>query len=59
MVGTAQYRDEEIAWVLEMVVERKSIQETKDSYLSRFGKILNDNQIRYIKNKYGKDPKYK
>ena len=59
MVGAAQYLDGEIQYVLEMVVEKRKVPEIKARFEARFGKTLNNNQVRYIKNKYGKDPRFK
>ncbi|KAK5992783.1 hypothetical protein PT974_06199 [Cladobotryum mycophilum] len=58
MVGSAQYRDEEIGWVLNAVVARKNQEYIQHNFEELFGRPLNHNQIRYIKNKYGKDPKF-
>lgn len=59
MVGAAQYRDEEIDWVLTAVVNKKKQSYIQERFKHKFGRELNHNQIRYIKNKYGKDPKFK
>lgn len=59
MVGAAQYLDEEIDWVLSAVVGKKKQSYIQTHFKDKFGRSLNHNQIRYIKNKYGKDPRFK
>lgn len=59
MVGAAQYLDEEIDWVLSAVVGKKKQSYIQTNFKDKFGRSLNHNQIRYIKNKYGKDPRFK
>lgn len=59
MVGAAQYQDNEIEWVLSAVVTKKKQSYIQEHFKERFGRELNHNQIRYIKNKYGKDPRFK
>ncbi|PTB68885.1 hypothetical protein BBK36DRAFT_1157125 [Trichoderma citrinoviride] len=59
MVGAAQYLDDEIDWVLSAVVGKKKQSYIQTHFHERFGRHLNHNQIRYIKNKYGKDPRFK
>ncbi|KAK4059230.1 hypothetical protein Trihar35433_11117 [Trichoderma harzianum] len=58
MVGAAQYLDEEIDWVLSAVVGKKKQSYIQTNFKDKFGRSLNHNQIRYIKNKYGKDPRF-
>ncbi|EHK25278.1 uncharacterized protein TRIVIDRAFT_219054 [Trichoderma virens Gv29-8] len=58
MVGAAQYLDEEIDWVLSAVVGKKKQSYIQTHFKDKFGRSLNHNQIRYIKNKYGKDPRF-
>jgi hypothetical protein len=59
MVGAAQYQDKEIDWVLSAVVSKKKQSYIQTHFKEKFGRVLNHNQIRYIKNKYGKDPRFK
>lgn len=59
MVGAAQYQDNEIEWVLSAVVTKKKQSYIQAHFKEKFGRELNHNQIRYIKNKYGKDPRFK
>lgn len=59
MVGAAQYQDKEIDWVLSAVVSKKKQSYIQTHFKEKFGRALNHNQIRYIKNKYGKDPRFK
>ncbi|KAH0492569.1 hypothetical protein TgHK011_007517 [Trichoderma gracile] len=59
MVGAAQYLDDEIDWVLSAVVGKKKQSYIQTHFHEKFGRHLNHNQIRYIKNKYGKDPRFK
>ncbi|KAK1254994.1 hypothetical protein MKX08_008989 [Trichoderma sp. CBMAI-0020] len=58
MVGAAQYQDNEIEWVLSAVVTKKKQSYIQTHFKEKFGRELNHNQIRYIKNKYGKDPRF-
>ncbi|KAH8129799.1 hypothetical protein LI328DRAFT_162359 [Trichoderma asperelloides] len=58
MVGAAQYQDKEIDWVLSAVVSKKKQSYIQTHFKEKFGRALNHNQIRYIKNKYGKDPRF-
>ncbi|KAM0516315.1 hypothetical protein ACHAPE_005462 [Trichoderma viride] len=58
MVGSAQYQDNEIEWVLSAVVTKKKQLYIQTQFREKFGRALNHNQIRYIKNKYGKDPRF-
>ncbi|RFU74604.1 hypothetical protein TARUN_7650 [Trichoderma arundinaceum] len=58
MVGAAQYQDDEIGWVLSAVVGKKKQSYIQIHFKEKFGRSLNHNQIRYIKNKYGKDPRF-
>ncbi|KAL7943209.1 hypothetical protein V8C42DRAFT_359338 [Trichoderma barbatum] len=58
MVGAAQYLDDEIGWVLSAVVDKKKQSYIQTHFKDKFGRSLNHNQIRYIKNKYGKDPRF-
>ncbi|UKZ90763.1 uncharacterized protein TrAFT101_005761 [Trichoderma asperellum] len=58
MVGAAQYQDKEIDWVLSAVVSKKKQSYIQAHFKEKFGRALNHNQIRYIKNKYGKDPRF-
>lgn len=59
MVGSAQYTDKEINWVLTAVVNKHKVAYIQVNFELEFGRPLNNNQVRYIKNKYGKDPRFK
>lgn len=58
MAGVTQYTDEEIRFVLYAIVTKVKQAKFKEDYETRFGKKLGNNQIRYIKNKYGRDARY-
>jgi hypothetical protein len=59
MVGEPRYVPEEIYWILEKVLAKVKPDVMSEGYEARFGKDLTPTQIRYVKNKYGKDPDYK
>jgi hypothetical protein len=58
MAGVSQYTKAEIRWILAQLVRKKAKDDIKEGFESRFGKSLGDNQLRYIKNKYGRDPEF-
>ncbi|KND91340.1 hypothetical protein TOPH_04042 [Tolypocladium ophioglossoides CBS 100239] len=59
MVGSATYSDEEITWVLERVLAKAKPADIQVGFGSRFGRELIGSQVRYLKNKYGRDPRFK
>ena len=59
MVGEPKYSPDEIFWVLDKVIQKSKPDATRGGFKTMFNKDLTDNQIRYIKNKYGKDPAFK
>ncbi|POR32742.1 Uncharacterized protein TPAR_07046 [Tolypocladium paradoxum] len=58
MVGSATYSDEEITWVLERVLARARAADIQVGFEGRFGRKLIGTQVRYLKNKYGRDPRF-
>ncbi|KAF7562994.1 hypothetical protein G7046_g1167 [Stylonectria norvegica] len=58
MVGQNVYQEEEIKFILALFIAGKEGPTITDEYDAKFGKRLTPNQLRYVKNKYGKDPKY-
>lgn len=59
MVGEPKYVPAEIYWILAEVLKKTKPDMIMSGYLELFRKTLNPTQIRYVKNKYGKDPDYK
>jgi TPP-dependent 2-oxoacid decarboxylase len=58
MAGVSSYAPKEIEFVLKSIVQKHKPAYIIDEFVRRFNKTLNQNQIRYIKNKYGKDPSF-
>lgn len=58
MVGQNVYQPEEIQFILHRFIEKVESTTIIKEYREEFGKTLTTNQLRYVKNKYGKDPKY-
>ncbi|KAF5662322.1 hypothetical protein FHETE_8029 [Fusarium heterosporum] len=58
MTGKPVYKPEEIRFALNLMVQDLFNEEISQSFRSRFNRELTDNQIRYLRNKYGKDPDY-
>ncbi|KAF4446276.1 hypothetical protein F53441_10078 [Fusarium austroafricanum] len=58
MTGKPVYKPEEIRFALELMVQDLFNEEISSSFRERFNRELTDNQIRYLRNKYGKDPDY-
>ncbi|KAH7156260.1 hypothetical protein EDB81DRAFT_854407 [Dactylonectria macrodidyma] len=58
MTGQAVYTVEQIRFILGMLIEEKKGPVISEAYNARFGKGLTPNQLRYVKNKYGKDSDY-
>ncbi|KAH8734902.1 hypothetical protein BGZ61DRAFT_473572 [Ilyonectria robusta] len=58
MVGQNVYTEQEIRFILDLLINEAKGPEISEAYDKEFGKPLTPNQLRYVKNKYGKDPKY-
>ncbi|KAF4976968.1 hypothetical protein FZEAL_6439 [Fusarium zealandicum] len=58
MTGKPTYKPEEIHAVMEWMVNDHTNDEISSSFDRDFGRPLTDNQIRYLRNKYGKDPDF-
>lgn len=58
MVGQNVYTEQEIRFILDLLIKEAKGPEISEAYDKEFGKPLTPNQLRYVKNKYGKDPKY-
>lgn len=59
MVGAATYTDDEIAWVLDQVLASVKAADLQAGFQQRFGRALSSSQLRYVKSKYGRDPRFK
>ncbi|EQK97464.1 hypothetical protein OCS_06824 [Ophiocordyceps sinensis CO18] len=59
MVGSATYTDEEILWILDQVLAKAKPADIQSGFSHLFGRDIGPSQIRYVKNKYGKDPRFK
>ncbi|KAM0238239.1 hypothetical protein ACHAPO_004119 [Fusarium lateritium] len=58
MTGKPVYKPEEIRFALDLMVKDLFNEEISLAFRQRFDRELTDNQIRYLRNKYGKDPDY-
>jgi len=58
MAGVSSYTHHEIDFVLRSIVQKQKAAIIIEEFQRMFRKALNSNQIRYIKNKYGKDPSF-
>ncbi|KAF5012084.1 hypothetical protein FDECE_1858 [Fusarium decemcellulare] len=58
MTGKPIYSPEEIRLVLGLMIQDLFNEEISDAFNKKFGRSLTDNQIRYLRNKYGRDPDY-
>ncbi|RGP68443.1 hypothetical protein FSPOR_5322 [Fusarium sporotrichioides] len=58
MTGKPVYKPEEIRFALDLMVQDLFNDEISQAFRQRFDRELTDNQIRYLRNKYGKDPDY-
>ncbi|KAK7430248.1 hypothetical protein QQZ08_003223 [Neonectria magnoliae] len=58
MVGQNVYTTEQVQFLLKQIIDGKDGVAIAEEYQAAFGKQLSANQLRYVKNKYGKDPKY-
>ncbi|KAL2210452.1 hypothetical protein CC79DRAFT_1330829 [Sarocladium strictum] len=59
MVGEPKYPPEQIYWILDRVLKKTKNDVLAQGFFETFAKALTPTQIRYIKNKYGKDPDFK
>lgn len=59
MVGEPKYPPEQIYWILDNVLNKTKGDVMSMGFEATFGKVLTPTQIRYVKNKYGKDPDFK
>ncbi|KYK54667.1 hypothetical protein DCS_06627 [Drechmeria coniospora] len=58
MVGAPTYTDQEISFVLEKVLGKATNLAIRNGFERRFGRPLSASQLRYLKGKYGKDPRF-
>ncbi|KAH7273667.1 hypothetical protein B0J15DRAFT_566994 [Fusarium solani] len=58
MTGKPSYQANEIQFALELMLQDLYNEQISDAFDQRFGRPLTDNQIRYLRNKYGKDPDF-
>ncbi|KAG6018609.1 hypothetical protein E4U41_003740, partial [Claviceps citrina] len=58
LAGAQQYKDVEILFVLKAILRGLSLRWIITMFERRFGRRLTENQVRYIKNKYGRDPRF-
>ncbi|KAG5970186.1 hypothetical protein E4U55_001781, partial [Claviceps digitariae] len=58
MAGSQQYKDVEILYILKAILRGLSFRWIITMFEIRFGRRLTENQVRYIKNKYGRDPRF-
>ncbi|CAG7557156.1 unnamed protein product [Fusarium equiseti] len=58
MTGKPVYKPEEIRFALDLMLRDLFNEEISQAFQERFDRELTDNQIRYLRNKYGKDPDY-
>jgi len=58
MVGSATYTDAEIAWILDQALAGTKSADIQNGF-RRFGRGLSASQLRYVKGKYGRDPRFK
>jgi cation transport regulator ChaB len=58
MTGKPVYKPEEIRFALSLMEKDFYNDAISNAFRERFNRTLTDNQIRYLRNKYGKDPEY-
>ncbi|KZZ93761.1 hypothetical protein AAL_05477 [Moelleriella libera RCEF 2490] len=58
MAGAQQYKDVEILFILKSVLLNLSFRWIIFMFHLRFGRLLTENQVKYIKGKYGRDPRF-
>ena len=59
MAGSPTYTDEQIIWVLDRVLAKARPVDIQVGFESRFERRLTGPQLRYLKTKYGRDPRFK
>ncbi|KAI5467304.1 hypothetical protein BGZ63DRAFT_459316 [Mariannaea sp. PMI_226] len=59
MVGQNTYTSDQIEFLLDNFISGTDGAQIRAEFKERFEKKLSNNQLRYVRNKYGKDPKYK
>lgn len=55
----ARYTQSEIIWVLQALLEHKSYEQISAGFHENFGRYLTFNQLKYLRVKYGDDPRFK
>ncbi|KAI1058488.1 hypothetical protein LB506_000823 [Fusarium annulatum] len=58
MTGKPVYKPDEIRFALSLMEKDFYNDAISNAFRERFNRALTDNQIRYLRNKYGKDPDY-
>ncbi|KAF5583745.1 hypothetical protein FPANT_8072 [Fusarium pseudoanthophilum] len=58
MTGKPVYKPDEIRFALSLMEKDFYNDAISNAFRERFNRTLTDNQIRYLRNKYGKDPDY-
>lgn len=58
MAGEPKYTFDQIELILRGWVNSKSYEITAEEYTKRFGEKITANRVRYVKNKYCKDPRF-
>ncbi|EFY87759.1 hypothetical protein J3458_019972 [Metarhizium acridum] len=58
MAGSQQYKNVEIHYVLKAIHMRMPSDWVRMRFEQRFNRKLSENQVRYLKNKYGRDPRF-
>jgi cation transport regulator ChaB len=58
MTGKPVYKPDEIRFALSLMEKDLYNDAISNAFRERFNRELTDNQIRYLRNKYGKDPDY-
>lgn len=58
MTGISQYTEGQIRFILVRLVHGQPVKDLRAGFEARFGRELTQNQVRYIKNKYGRDSRY-
>ncbi|EWG36763.1 hypothetical protein FVEG_14713 [Fusarium verticillioides 7600] len=58
MTGKPVYKPDEIRFALSLMEKDFYNDAISNAFRERFNRTLTDNQIRYLRNKYGKDPEY-
>ena len=58
MTGISQYNSEQIRFILHGLVHRRPVKDIQREFQYKYERKLTTNQVRYIKNKYGRDPRF-